>query len=295
MRDKEPPVSDGTVEVFGQTWHQESIGDITLIYPQACSHPDIPIYRQLLPGVQAELHQLDGMSVQQHVVLCPPDFYWKRFLEKASRTGFDPSPWFWSEGDVDTTSLGNVFCVKLGAEFQCESERRRFIAHELDHPRINYAAPILNALLSDSEGIVEADARIGLRVQFAEDMADSTRFISSLPADRLIPAGEINRRGYDHPSFLGKKPSESAGYASSLMWFLSLSLIAATSAGATGKSLQDEYVAGRNVLFHVARSSRNVEQYKSGLKRYHIEYDLLASQAEPLIAAQKRFSQGLST
>lgn len=254
-----------------------------MLKPEHTIHPDIDLYRDIIPPIVDDLALIDGVRVPQNVAFCPPDFYWDRFLKKAQRDGFDPQPWIWSEGDIDTTSLGKVFCVKLGAEFENESERRRFVAHELDHPRVSSQTGCLRKLLSDSEGIVEADARIALGIQSNADMAKSTQFITEMSADRLVPAAEINRAGYDHPSFYGRKPSESEGYASSLLWFVGLSLEAAHQPDAP---LKDQYIAGRSRLMEVAKISQTPEEYKTGLAKIGIQYDSLSETNEVLVSTQ---------
>lgn len=52
--------------------------------------------------------------------------------------------------------MGRVFCIKLGAEFVSDTEKARFLAHELDHPRITAIAPDISNL-ADVEGLVESE------------------------------------------------------------------------------------------------------------------------------------------
>lgn len=284
------PHSYQPIELFNRLWTPNKEGAITFLLPPSIDHPDIALYHKLIPPIEERLQAIDGIVVPQYIVFCPADFYWERFLEKARRSNFDPSPWSWSEGDVDNTPLGRVFCVKLGAEFECESERRRFIAHELDHPHIKAQAPCIEELLADAEGIVEADARIALEIQNANDMTPSTRFITNLLPHKLIPATELNSVGYDHPSFFGKRPSESEGYASSFLWFFGLSLKVAELQRANG-TLKDTYLAGRSAIINIARNSGSTEEYKAQLLGIGLDYDALAKERNILIRAQEIISK----
>lgn len=178
----------------------------------------------------------------------------------------------WSEGDLEEVpQLGKVFKVKVDATFMSEGDKKRFYAHELAHPYLSATSPIFadnngdNTLLPDAEGIVEADARIGLGLQARDDMKLSTHFIANIKGDELALPADIGEKGYDHPSFINKTVSLNPGYASSFLWFFGQAISIGEGLNPNGK-VDQQYRSGRDLLLELIKSSRSVDEYTQNLK-----------------------------
>lgn len=281
------------IEIFCTLFNKRTIGSLIFLLPLEISVPlqkEIEEYIELVVSTTQKLLQInpDTKLTEQYIVFCDPDLYWKRFEEKAEKYNFDPKPWSWSEGDIDFIEpFGKVFCIKLSAGFRSESEKHRFAAHELAHPIISQRAPIIGKLLADTEGIVEAEARIGLEIQLNSNYQYSTDFILSLTSNQLVLPEEINRIGYDHPAFYGKQVSENPGYASCFLWFFGLCLLISNYSGV--ENIKEKYLEGRETIITIANKSQSLEEYKNLFLEIGIKYDELAKSMDFLLNAQNTF------
>ncbi len=281
------------IEIFGASFDKKTVGSVTFLQPLEVSaqlQDEINQYSQLILATKGQLSAINQNTElpQQYIIFCDPDLYWKRFEKKAIKDGFNPEPWKWSEGDIDDVQpFGKVFCIKLSAGFRSNSEKERFIAHELAHPIINNRAPLIGELLADNEGIVEAEARIGLEIQLNQDYQYSTEFILSLTENELVLPEEINRLGYDHPAFYGKLVSESHGYASCFLWFFGIAL--KISNYSQTDSIREKYLEGKEIIISIAKNSLTTDEYKKNLFEFGINYDVLSQDITFLSNAQKQF------
>lgn len=283
-------------ELFGRQWTTE-VGQGLMFYQplefQGQQISDINRVRQTISGVNSRIALLyPEISISQQIVLCPDEFYVQRFIDKAKRFGFDPKPWIdWSEGDIDSLDgVGKLFCIRVGANFQSPGDEERFYAHELDHPYSAVVSPIFNGssseiLLADTEGLVEADARLALGVQERADMEFSRAFMTQLSEKQLAKPAEIELRGYDHLAFINKTVSLNPGYASCFLWFVGQTMRAGNFNGNT--VLRDQYLAGRKKLLDIASRAKTKAEYKGLLlTELGFDYDKEANGINVLLEAR---------
>lgn len=270
-----------TENFFNQTWKVEN--ELGLVFYQLLGQdsPDTVETKKIIRASNHEIARLyPGVSVLQKIALCPEELYVERFLQKARRFDFDPKPWIdWSEGDNDIVGeVDKVFCIRVGAKFESSGDKERFYAHELGHPYSSSVSPIFDPiggeiLLADTEGLVEADARIALEIQARDDMKFSRDFITSLKDNELATPKEVGISGYDHSAFINKTVSLNPGYASCFLWFLGQA-VRAGKRGNGDVSLKNQYLRGRGKLLDIAkRSSTKVEYKELLLAELGFDYD----------------------
>lgn len=282
-----------TRELFGHVWEVVKKDNI-IFYQLHGSYAENSSLIEAILVVDNELRRLYATVGEfvNNVVLCPENVYIYRFKKQLDKDGIDFDLWSWSEGDIDMVDGIRYFCIKIGAEFLSDSDRKRFYFHELGHTfakevGVNFLSTHPEYSLPDTEGLVECDARIALELQKNVDMKFSNEFILGLDVTQMANPAELNSQKYNHLLFTNERLSKNPGYASCFLWFLGMAVkIGGTSS--KSKDLRDLYMIGRSIILNAAKKTAMRVEFKNELKRYGFEYDLEASRIDLQLWARQK-------